>query len=224
MILALSLPSVGHLIVAYRYWIIFPLACLEGPLVAFAVGSLTARGAFEVFSAFAVLLLGDLVPDVSLFLIGKRASRSRRLARWADRYEHVGRSARAMHAAWRRHGFRTMFVSKISYGLAAPLMVSAGSSGLSVWRLIAYAIPVTLFQYGVLFALGYYLGSRFKQIESVWRYLGAVAAGVVLVFVLRIAIGHWLERRVDPDSDAHSDSGADSNSDADSDSGADPER
>ncbi len=64
MILALALPNVGHLIVAYRYWIIFPLACLEGPLVAFAVGSLTARGAFDIFAAFAVLMLGDLVPDV----------------------------------------------------------------------------------------------------------------------------------------------------------------
>ncbi len=92
-----------------------------------------------------------------------------------------------------------MFISKISYGLASPLMVSAGSSGLSVWRLVAYAIPVTVFQYGVLFALGYYLGSRFKQIESIWRYLGAVAAGVLLVFVLRMLIGHWLSRRVDSD-------------------------
>jgi membrane-associated protein len=187
-------PAVWQLVLEYRYWIIFPLACLEGPLVAFVVGALAARDLFDLEAAFALLMLGDIVPDLACFLIGQRAARSGSFGRWLRR-GRIGRSTRLADTLWRGHGMKTMVISKLSYGLSIPFLISAGLTGLPLWRFAAYALPVTALQYGAFLTLGYYLGSRFAAVASIAHYAQIIAAAVVLLGILHVLGGSWLNRR-----------------------------
>jgi membrane protein DedA with SNARE-associated domain len=145
--------AIWHLILEYRYWIILPLACLEGPLVAFVVGALAARDLFDIESAFVLLMLGDLLPDFTCFLIGQRAARSGSVGRWLQRHR-IGRSTQVVNGLWRDHGLKTMVISKLSYGLSTPLLMTAGMAGLPIWKFAAYALPVSLLQYAAFLTLG----------------------------------------------------------------------
>jgi membrane-associated protein len=187
--------EIWPLILDYRYWIIFPLACLEGPLVAFVVGALAARDLFDIESAFGLLMLGDLVPDLACFLIGRRAARSGSFGRWLKR-GRIGRSTQVVSALWREHGVKTMVISKLSYGLSIPCLISAGLAGLPIWKLASYAIPVSLLQYAAFLTLGYFLGSHLREVASISQYAQLIAAAVVLLGILHVVVGSWLNRRL----------------------------
>ncbi len=188
-------PAIWPLVLEYRYWIIFPLACLEGPLVAFVVGALAARDLFDLEAAFALLMLGDIVPDLACFLIGQRAARSGSFGRWLKR-GRIGRSTRLADALWRGHGLKTMVISKLSYGLSIPFLISAGLTGLPLWRFACYAIPITVLQYAAFLTLGFYLGSRFTAVASIAHYAQIIAAAVVVLAILHVLGGSWLNRRL----------------------------
>jgi membrane protein DedA with SNARE-associated domain len=189
-----SLP-IWHLILEYRYWIVLPLACLEGPLVAFVVGALAARDLFDIESAFVLLMLGDILPDLTCFLIGRRAAGSDSVGRWLQRHR-VGRSTQVVNAFWRDHGLKTMVISKLSYGLSTPLLMTAGMAGLPIWKFAGYALPVSLLQYAAFLTLGYYLGSHFGAIASISQYAQLIAAAVVLLGMMHVLVGSWLNRRL----------------------------
>ncbi len=91
----MSEPSqIWLLICAYKYWIIAPLACIEGPMVAIIAGALVARGLFDVEVIFALLLLGDIIPDFGCYLVGYCAWRGRMFRRPAETLR-TGRATKA---------------------------------------------------------------------------------------------------------------------------------
>jgi membrane-associated protein len=192
--------EIWRLILEYRYWIIFPLACLEGPLVAFVVGALAARDLFDLESAYGLLVLGDLVPDLACFLLGRRTARSGSFGRWLRR-DRIGRPTQVVHTLWHQHGLKTMVISKLSYGLSIPLLMSAGLAGLPIWKFAGYAVPVSLLQYAAFLTLGYYFGAHVRAVASISQYAQLIAAAVVLLGVLHVVVGSWLNRRFSSASD-----------------------
>ena len=183
-----------HLVLEYRYWVIFPLACIEGPLIAFLVGALAARDLFDIEFTFWLLLLGDIVPDFCCFLAGHYAARSVFFSRIVER-TRIGFPVRAVTALWGRHSVKTMVIGKLSYGLSMPFLVSAGLSELSLWKFCSCAIPVSILQYSLFLTSGYYLGSHMNKVASVWHYSQIVMAAVLVLATLSIFVGARINRR-----------------------------
>jgi membrane protein DedA with SNARE-associated domain len=71
--------------------------------------------------------------------------------------EHLGE----VRELWRKYPGKTMFLSKLSYGVAAGFIVVAGLVRMSLPRFLAYGVLVTLLHYGVLLFLGYFFGATF---------------------------------------------------------------
>ena len=90
------------------------------------------------------------------------------------------------------HGLKTMAISKLSYGLSIPFLISAGLTGLPLWRFACYAIPITVLQYAAFLTLGFYLGSRFTAVASIAHYAQIIAAAVVVLAILHVLGGSWL--------------------------------
>jgi len=171
-----------HLLIAYRYWLLFPLACIEGPLVALVAGVLIALGYFNPLLAYVILLFGDLIPDTIYYFIGRYGGWKSLIKRYGSKIGITDEHTEKVSILWKTHGVRTMWMGKLSYGLSIPFLISAGLVGMPLKRFLQYAIPVTLFQYGVLMALGYYLGNFYALIaESVFG-LELLIAGVALAF------------------------------------------
>ena len=186
-----------NLILFYRYWILFPLACFEGPILAFVVGALCALGYFDVLPAYGVLLLGDLVPDIAYYFIGRFGERSAFITRYSQKIRIKKEHVDVIRRFWLEHPWKTMLFSKLAYGLSTALLISAGVAGLPFKKFFASAFPITLAQYGLFLFLGYYFSNSFRVVSHSLFGVGILVAGVIIVAVAYYFFGTYVRRRFD---------------------------
>jgi len=164
------------LLANYGYFILFPLAAFEGPFVSLAVGFLMYLGYFQFLPALAVLVLGDIVPDIIYYYIGRFGNGKKLI-------EKYGAHLNLIEKLWREHGKKTMFFSKIAYGLSTPLLISAGLVKMPLRRFISYTVPISITLYTVIIIIGYYLGSSYQLAAKYINYAEIIIAIFFVIFV-----------------------------------------
>ncbi|MEI6191347.1 MAG: hypothetical protein WCP24_03225 [bacterium] len=174
----------GHtlisLIITYRYFILFPIACVEGPFLALIVGFLVHLGYLELLPSFLIMIFGDLIPDSIYFYIGRKGSEKKLMEKYGARLKGVAGSFSILEKLWSEHPRKTMFFSKLAYGLSIPFLISAGLVKMPFKKFIIYTIPATLFQYGLLIIVGYYLGKSYVLVAQYVKY-GYILIAIILV-------------------------------------------
>lgn len=188
--------SLTALIIEYRYWILIPLSFIEGPIVAFVAGTLAWLGYFNPYIAFAIFFLRDVILDSFFYVVGmwgQRASLAQRfMTRMGVQQEHLDE----IRTLWETHGFRTMFFSKLSYGLSAVFLIVAGLVRMPFRLYVKHASLVALAQYGVLFILGYYFGSSFGTVSNLLNNIQYLVGGVVLFATIYYIVSRIMRRRL----------------------------
>jgi membrane-associated protein len=56
----------------YGYWVMLPLAIVEGPATTLVASILASLGALNIFLVFAISIVGDIIGDVFLYFLGYR--------------------------------------------------------------------------------------------------------------------------------------------------------
>lgn len=191
----MSLEIITQLVLQYRYWILLPLAFMEGPILAFVLGSLSALGYFNIFLSFIVLLVGDLVPDAAYYLLGRYGEQKTLISRYAAKLGIGSEHFDAIRRLWGKHPAKTMFLTKFAYGLSTPLLVSAGIIGMPLQRFLRYTVMISIIQYGVLLTLGYNFGRSFKLVSSTLELIQLAVAGVVAVAVAYYFLVRYMRRK-----------------------------
>lgn len=175
--------TVLNLLIAYKYWLLFPLAALEGPVVALLAGFLVYLGYLSFLPAYLLLLLGDLIPDTVYYYLGRYGDQKQLLQKYGAKHDFIIKNFNLVDNLWRDHGRKTMFLSKLAYGLSTIFLISAGLVKMPFKKFFSYAFPITVFQYGVIMLAGYYLGHSYALAE---KYIAAgayVVAGVLVIFI-----------------------------------------
>lgn len=190
------MPDLIGLLLEYRYWIIIPLAILEGPLVAFVAGALAAQNLFSMPVVYLILLAKDVVFEGGIFALGKHGGESSRVRRWLERRKRFSFTADTIRRLWERHGFATMFFAKLSYGLSAPFLLTAGLSGMTYRRFLTLAVPITLAQYAVFMGLGYVVGDRLSAVSDTWTWIGIALAAVAVLILVTVLMAGWSRRKL----------------------------
>ena len=178
------------LLTKYGYFILFPLAAIEGPMVSLVVGFLIYLGYLKFLPAYAILLLGDLIPDTVYYYIGRFGNKRKIMEKYGSRLNLVEK-------LWREHGRKTMFFSKLAYGLSRLFLISAGLVNMPFRKFISYAFPVTLFQYGVIMTIGYFLGHSYQLAERYIQYAYVIVAAILILFIVcYILITKYARKRI----------------------------
>ena len=63
--------EIVFLLETYKYLFLLPLAIIEGPIVAIIVGFLTTLKVFDTYISYAILVVGDVIGDSSLYALGR---------------------------------------------------------------------------------------------------------------------------------------------------------
>lgn len=176
------------LLTKYGYFILFPLAAIEGPIVSLVVGFLIYLGYLKFLPAYAILLLGDLIPDTVYYYIGRFGNRRKIMEKYGSRLNLIEK-------LWREHGKKTMFFSKLAYGLSGLFLISAGLVKMPFRKFISYAFPVTLFQYGVIMMIGYSLGHSYQIAERYIQYAYVIVATILILFIISYVLVMKYARR-----------------------------
>lgn len=167
----------------YKYLALFPLACIEGPIIALVVGFLTRLGYLNFLLAFSIMILGDFIPDTIYYSIGYFGNRNKIIEKYDTKSKIISRHMMFLNKMWSKHTVKTMFMSKLAYGISTPLLVSAGVVHLSYKKFIWPALYVTIFQYGVIMAVGYYLGNSYGLAENYIIHTTIIVAVLAGIFI-----------------------------------------
>lgn len=150
---------ITELILQYRYWILIPLSFIEGPVVAFVAGTLAATGIFDMYFLAVLFFVRDVGLDGVYYAIGhfggKTAFAERMLTKIGITDDHLEQ----VRLLWVKRPGMTMFIGKLSYGIASAFIVVAGMVRMPLSKFFAYGSLVAVLQYGVLLFAGYYLGA-----------------------------------------------------------------
>lgn len=177
------MPHLLALLTHYKYLVIFPLACIEGPIVALVVGFMSHLGYISILPAFFVMLLGDFFPDSIYYYIGRLSNKEKLLSKYDTKTKLISRHFVYLDRVWHKHTWKTMFVCKLAYGLSTPLLILAGLVRLPYWKFIYRSLTVTVLNYGLLVLLGYYLGQSYEKAIPYVKNIGIIIAIVAIVFV-----------------------------------------
>lgn len=172
------------LLTRYGYLALFPIAAFEGPVVSLLVGFFIRLGYFNFFPAYVILIFGDLIPDTIYYYIGRFGNKKKLIEKYGTRYNFISGNFQLIEKLWREHGRKTMFLSKLAYGLSTPFLISAGLVNISFRKFVSCALPITIFQYAALMLVGYYLGSSY-QFASTYIHFAEII--IALFFVIFIA-------------------------------------
>ena len=192
----MSLDTITHLIEIYRYWILVPLAFIEGPIVAFVAGGMSSLGYFNPYIALAIFLIRDVLVDTLCYYIGHFAGEKSFTKRWLAKAGVGDEQIAEIHNLWLVHGGKTMFFSKLSYGLSAGFLIVAGIVAMPFRKFFAYAITVAVLQYGVLFVVGYYFINSFGTVANILDKIQYAVLGITLIATLYFAFKWYMRKRL----------------------------
>ncbi|HUZ60693.1 MAG TPA: hypothetical protein VMU83_18125, partial [Hanamia sp.] len=63
--------TIFYLLLKFRYVILFPLAVVEGPILAVIAGFLCTEGYLNLFIVYTIIVLGDITGDTICYLFGR---------------------------------------------------------------------------------------------------------------------------------------------------------
>lgn len=188
--------NIIQLIIQYRYLILFPLACFEGPLVSLVVGFLVSLGYFNFFAAYFLLVSGDILPDTLYYFLGRYGKRRSLVSRYGHKIGVTEKRFAVIERLWEKHPGKTMFMSKLAYGLSTPFLVSAGLVGLSPKAFFKYALPVTFAQYAILLALGFYFGSAYTLVAKTFEGVELAIAAIILTAGVYYLLTNFMRKKL----------------------------
>lgn len=178
----MDLAAVIVLLEQYRYLVLFPIACFEGPMVAFVAGTLIPLGYFSAVPLIITLIFADVIPDLAYYFFGRWGKERSLIERVGPKLKITPERFEVVRNLWHTHPFKTMAVTKFAYGLSTPLLITAGLAHLpfnTFWR---YSAILAAFQYSILVGLGYFFGGYFATVESTLVRIEMLVAAAAIVF------------------------------------------
>ena len=179
----MSIYFLTQIILEYRYWILIPLSLIEGPVVAFIAGTLAAAGYFNMYFLATLFFVRDVGLDGIYYAIGHFGAKTAFVRRMLVKVGITADHLEQVRILWERRPGWTMFIGKLSYGIASAFIVVAGTVKMTLLTFFKYGSIVAVLQYGTLLFAGYYLGASFggnaAEIINNVQYVVAFAAIVI---------------------------------------------
>jgi membrane protein DedA with SNARE-associated domain len=160
-----------------------------------AAGVAAASGAARWYILLPLCIVGVLLADIGLYLIGHRYGDRILEHRWLSRFLRRDTRQR-IHENFHRYGVSILIVGRLVPGIRAPLFLTAGTTRLPLSRFMLADGVGAIVGNSLFFVLGFWLGDQFlallRHVES-YRSLLLFAA---LVAVAAVALYEFLRHPV----------------------------
>jgi membrane protein DedA with SNARE-associated domain len=186
------------LILTYRYFFVFGLAALDGPMASFIVGFFVSSGTLDFIPTYFSLLGGDLTTCVVIFTFGHYFSRRAFVQRILSK-AGVSGHVQVIRKLWLEHSIKTMFMSKLAYGLSSAFIVAAGIVGLPWRRFLVLVVGVAALQYVVLLTLATSLGAYLGPATDIFGWVKIVIAVIMAIVILYLLVGRRVRKMLTAD-------------------------
>lgn len=176
-----------YLLSRYKYYILFPLAIVEGPILSVISGFLSSTGFLNPFIAFSIIIAGDIVGDSFYYLLGRLGNVPflQKIIKWLglthQRFERVKGLIDA-------HPYKTVSLSKIILGVGVAGLFLAGKSRFPYLRFFGICLITSFLICAGYFFLGFFFGKAYVQINDYLNYFASLAIVASLAVIVVLAI------------------------------------
>jgi membrane protein DedA with SNARE-associated domain len=175
-----SLTQMMGWLVQYKYVVLFPIMIVEGPIITVIAGFLSSLGYLNLFVAYSVVVMGDVVGD-SLYYLAGRWGRMYLFRQWGRSIGITMERMIQLQQFFTKHTMKTLIVGKLSHAIGAPVLVAAGMAHIPYWKFLGINFLATLPKSLLLLLIGFYFGQGYAKIDT---YLDYTALGTVVLAML----------------------------------------
>lgn len=168
----------------YKYWLIFPVAVIEGPIITVISGFLSHLGVLNFFGTYFLLLLGDVTGDVLHYSIGRYWQRSPFIKKHGHFLGYSDKVEDFLKSHFERHKIKTLVVAKFSYGLGTAVKIAAGISKINFFDYIRINLIGSVPKILLLYLIGFYMGSSYLKINGYLNLATSIITAVVILIIL----------------------------------------
>ncbi|TSC70919.1 MAG: putative membrane-associated protein [Parcubacteria group bacterium Gr01-1014_46] len=165
----------------YKYWIIFPIAIFEGPIIIIISGFLVSLGYLNGVIAYIVVVVADMIGDSLYYSIGKywgKASWIKKVGKFVGYDEN---SEKFLEEHFKKHKVKTFLIGKVTHGLGGSVQIASGIGKVKYSEFFVLSLLGTVPKALFLILLGYFAGSYYERING---YLHNIALVTISIFVL----------------------------------------
>ena len=175
------------LLLQYKYYILFPLAIVEGPILAVIAGFLCTSKLLNPYLAFPIIVCGDIIGDSIMYSLG-RFGLPPILKRLAKRLGFKAEKVNQVRAYFNSNPNRTISLSKVALGIGFTGIYLAGNSKIPYKRFIIICFLTSVAQFIIYMGLGLLFGSAYQQINHYIDFLTAFIVVVAITVLLYLFI------------------------------------
>jgi len=187
------LEQIIYLLTAYKYLILFPLAIVEGPIIAVIAGFLCINGLMDPLLVFPVIVFGDIIGDSICYLLG-RLGMPKFLKKTGKRFSLDGEKTDRARAFFNLNPTRTIFLSKITLGIGVAGIYLAGNAKVPYTKFIGICLVTSVIQYIIYLSIGLLFGSAYIRINHYLNYFASITILVSMAIILYFLIKSKLKK------------------------------
>lgn len=165
----------------YKYFVIFPLSIVEGPILAVLSGFLSSVGQLDFLIAYILLVIGDTIGDSCLYLLGRYGNG--RIPDFLLRL--IGIDQKKVYIIGRimkKYPKRIFSMGKVLHGVGSVVLFTAGYVDYPFGKYIFYNTAMTMVKTFLLMLMGFYFGRAYNSINHYFDYW-AIFSGIVFILV-----------------------------------------
>ena len=185
--LFLRMEYIIYLLTQYRYYILFPLAIVEGPMITVIAGFFCANRFLNPLIVFPIIILGDITGDSFYYMLGRWGSDKlpkkigRRFGLNSERLDRV-------RVFFDSNPRKTIFFSKIVLGIGVAGLFLAGNTKVPYKKFLRICLVTSILQCAVYLCIGFLFGHAYIQINHYLNYFASISIVVACALVLFFAI------------------------------------
>ena len=195
----IDLTNISHILLQlflqYKYWLLFPITVVEGPLITMASGFLVSMHLLNPFIALPIIIAGDLTGDIMYYFIGVFGERWK-LTRWLLTYFKFEHHKEKVTHSFKKHGGKLLLFGKITHALGIVFLIGAGYAGMDIWSFVWYSLIGTAIKSSALMYVGFLAGSAYEKYAGYFEYGSLWVAGIsVGIIVFGLLVQHYFVSR-----------------------------
>src|ERR1035437_9192599 len=167
-----------ELLLTYKYFILVPLAIIEGPIITVICGFLVTLGVFNPFVVYIVMVVGDIVGDGLIYYIGYSGKKFSHFFKISE--EKLEKSK----IFFEENHKKAIVTSELVHGIGFTGLIAAGASRVPYMRYFRTCALISVVQSFVMLILGIFFGHAYVLIGKYLNYYAAGVSVVALVIIL----------------------------------------
>lgn len=167
----------------YKYWVIFPIAVIEGPIITIISGFLVNSGVLSGILAYSILVVADVLGDTVYYFTGRFWRSSTWVKRLMGFFGYDESTEAFLEEHFRKHKFKTFLIGKFTHGIGGMIEIASGIAGIGFWQYLSISFITTLPKSLILITIGYYAGVYYEKINGYFQNFAFITVGMVIIFI-----------------------------------------